>query len=245
VHGGFADVRVIDVDGRQIPYLLERASEPLSVDVALERLDTPPRTLPPARGGRTVYRMKLPYVGLPQTRLVLTTSARVFNRTVSVAVEREPDRHRRDRWLDTLTTNRWVHADQDAQAAPLEIAVPPLATTDALVIVDEGDNAPLPLGAARILLPSYRVRLYRGAGATLRLAYGRSDLDRPQYDLALLAPQVLGAPAMEIGAGEEPSSSSTTAPIVSPRVFWTVLSVSVVVLLGLIGRLLKKEQPAA
>jgi hypothetical protein len=243
VQGGFADVRVIDADGRQIPYLVERASEPLSVDVALERLDTPPPTLPPAHGGRSVYRVKLPHAGLPQTRLVLTTSVRVFNRAVSIAVEREPDRHRRNRWLEMVTTSRWVHADQEIQAPPLEIAVPPLATTDALVIVEEGDNAPLPLGAARILLPSYRLRLYRGAGATLRLAYGRSDLGRPQYDLALLAPQVLGAPAADVMPSDEAASVTSTSAFVSPRVFWTVLSVSVVVLVGLIGRLLRKEQP--
>jgi hypothetical protein len=34
----FGDVRIVDADGRQIPYLVERASEPLSIDLTLERL---------------------------------------------------------------------------------------------------------------------------------------------------------------------------------------------------------------
>ena len=244
VQRGFADVRVIDGDGRQIPYLIERASEPLAVNVAVERLAAPPSTLPRARAGQTVYRVKLPYAGLPAARLVLTTSARVFDRTMRVAVEREPDRRRRDRWLDTVAAARWVQANQDRPAPPVEIALPPLTTSEVLLIVDEGDNAPLPLGAAHLLLPSYRLRLYRGAGAALRLTYGRADLDRPHYDLALLAPQVLGTPATDVSPGtEQPSGSRpATAAIISPRVFWTALSVAVVVLVGLIGRLLKKEQ---
>ena len=32
----------------------------------------------------------------------------------------------------------------------------------------------------------------------LRVAYGRADLEPPYYDLALLGPQVLGAPAAEV-----------------------------------------------
>jgi hypothetical protein len=110
-------------------------------------------------------------------------------------------------------------------------------------MVDDGDNAPLPLAGARILLPSYRLRLFRGAGAHLRLAYGRADLVRPQYDLALLAPQVLGTPAVEAALDpERPAAANpTTAAFVSPRLFWGALAIAVIVLLGLIARLLKKE----
>jgi len=95
-----------------------------------------------------------------------------------------------------------------------------------------------------VLLPSYRIRLFRDGGSTLRVAYGRSDLARPQYDLALIAPQLLGAPAadapLEPEYGASPSAT-TTATILSPRVFWAALAITVVVLLGLIARLLQKE----
>jgi hypothetical protein len=120
----------------------------------------------------------------------------------------------------------------------------PLRSADLLVIVDEGDNAPLPLEVARILLPSYHVRLYRAAGTPLRVAYGRSDLDRPHYDLALLAPQVLGTPAIDVALGDEqPMANATTAAIVSPRVFWAALIAAVIVLLAVIANLLKQPAP--
>jgi hypothetical protein len=241
--GGFADLRVIDSGGRQIPYLMERAAEPLSLDVDVERLATPPRTLSPGRSARSVYRVKLPFAGLPASRLVLPTTARVFERTVTVAVEREANERRRDRWLDTIASTRWMHADQENPSVALTVSLPPMQATDLLVIVDEGDNAVLPIGRAQVLLPSYRLRLFRPGATAVRVAYGRTDLGHPQYDLALLGPQVMGAPALDVALGaEQPNDAAApTAVLVSPRLFWAVLGVAAIVLVGLIARLLKKQ----
>jgi hypothetical protein len=176
--------------------------------------------------------------------LVLTTNARVFDRRLSVAEEREPDPdRRRDAWLDIIATAQWAHADQDRPATPIALPVRPPRGTDLLIIVDEGDNAPLPIDSARLLLPAYRIRLFRKANTPLRVAYGRADLSRPQYDLALLAPQLLGAPAADVALEAEraaPGAAATTA-LVSPRLFWTVLTIAVIVLIGLIVRLLRQS----
>jgi hypothetical protein len=137
-----------------------------------------------------------------------------------------------------------VHADQDRPAPPVGVTVPPIQGTSLFIVVDEGDNAPLEINAVRLLLPSYRLRLFRDSNVALRVAYGRKDLGRPQYDLALLAPQVLGTPAADVTLeperGVEPTST-TAAAILSPRLFWAALAIAVVVLLGLIARLLQKE----
>jgi hypothetical protein len=84
--------------------------------------------------------------------------------------------------------------------------------------------------------------LFRPGGAPLRVAYGRTDLGPPQYDLALLGPQVMGAPALDVvPGGEQPNSASDTgATLVSPRLFWAALGAAAIVLVGLIARLLKK-----
>jgi hypothetical protein len=135
-----------------------------------------------------------------------------------------------------------MHADQDRAATPLTVQVPALHGSELFVLVDEGDNAPLPIEAGRLLLPAYRVRFFRDGSTRLRLAYGRSDLERPKYDLALLAPQVLSTLAADVVLeAEQPSLAAvTTASIVSPRLFWIALGIAVIVLLGLIARLLKK-----
>ncbi len=238
----FGDVRVIDAEGRQIPYLLERSSEPLSVDVTLERVDSPPAAAQ-AGPNETVYRIRWPYERLPAASLVLTTSARVFQRRLSVAVERAPDRRRRDPWIDTLASASWTHAAQETPAPPLTV---PLRETDAreiLVTVAEGDNSVLPITAVNLLFPQYRLRFFRDAQAPLRLAYGHPDLSVPQYDLALLAPRLLGVTAADISAEAEQDQGGTQAvALMSPRLFWALLGLAVLVLVGLIVRLIRAPQ---
>ncbi len=239
----FADVRVVDGAGRQVPYLVERASEPLSLDLRLERLSSPPKAFQQRRPAPSVYRVSWPFERLPSPRLVLTTSARVFRRSIAVGIDREADRRHRDAWIETLATVAWTHADQDRPTPALMVPLPTADAKELLLIVEEGDNTPLPLEPPRVLLPAYRLRFFRERGAALRLAYGRSDLAPPRYDLALLAPQVLGVAATEIAAGEEQPArgAAATAALVSPRLFWAVLAVAVVALLALIVRLAKKE----
>jgi hypothetical protein len=240
-----ADVRVLDGSSRQVPYLVERASEPLSLDLTIEPVSTIPASVQSVLQtdrAVSVYRVRLPVERLPSARLVLTTSARVFMRRVSVGVEHAPDRRSRDPWFETLATSDWSHADQESSATALTLSMHPLETREVFVAVEEGDNRPLPLDAPRLLLPSYRLRLFRERDAVLRLAYGRDDLTPPQYDLALLAPQLTGAAATEVVPG--PEQAAPEAPpvmLMSPRVFWGVLIVAVLVLLALVVRLVRKS----
>jgi hypothetical protein len=192
-----------------------------------------------AAGNRSIYSVAMPYDNLPGARLVLETADRVFRRPIQIAVERPADRLRRDSWLDVLASAVWQHADQESAAPALELAVPAGDFTKVLVIVSEGDNRPLPISAARLLLPTWRLRFYKPDGA-LRLVYGRSEAAVPQYDLALLAPAVMGAEAREIGAAAESAAASASAGLVSPRFFWIGLAAAVVILLGLIVRLVSK-----
>jgi hypothetical protein len=237
----FSDLRVIDSDNRQVPYLIERMAEPLSIDAPLELVERRPAALE-SLASASFYRIRWPHERLAAAQLVLTTTERVFRREVTVAIERPADRRRRDPWLEVLSTISWVHADPAQPTAPATIALPAIAATELLVIVREGDNRPLPM-TARILLPSYRVRLYRAQAAGLRLAYGRDDLAPPQYDLQLLSLRVLGSAATDVDAGPErvhrPAPISAEA-LVSPRVFWAILVGAVVVLVGVIAKLVRK-----
>ena len=240
---GFADVRIIDAGGRQVPYLLERRGEPLSLDVALER--TTSDLVDQSSGPRSAYRVRLPYASLPECRLVLSTTARVFDRPVAVGVVRDADRRHRGPWLMQVRTARWLHADRDRPALDLMLPLGPTAQPDLLVIVDEGDNRTLPLGPARLLLPSFRLRFYRPAGEALRLAYGRDDLAPPRYDLALLASQVLGVAAVDSppASPEIPRPESGAPTWTSPVWFWVVLVAAVVVLLGFVVKLVGRSDP--
>jgi hypothetical protein len=241
----FADVRVLDEQNRQIPYLVERRDEPQSIALTIEPRD--PGSLPdikPRAGRASMYSVTLPWPGLPQPRLVLETSERVFQRQVRIGTERDPDRQHRDRWFGQIGAATWQHADRQSAAPPLSIALGQTDASTLLVVVDEGDNAPLPLASVRLLIPTYRLRFYHPHEGALRLMYGRRDLDAPRYDLALLAPQVMGSVAAVATAAPESAEASAAAAaerqsIISPLTFWILLGGAVLVLVTLIVRLVK------
>lgn len=241
----FADVRVVDAAGRQVPYLVERASEPLSLGLTIEPLATRPVTLQSDRT-MSVYRVRLPIEGLPPSRLVLRSSARVFSRQVTVGIEHPPDRRRRGPWFEALATSIWGHADQESLAPDLTLPLQRLGVGEVLLTVQEGDNSPLAIDSARLLLPSYRLRLFREANTALRLAYGRDDLSPPEYDLALLAPQLLGVAATEVVPdAEQITGPSSPTVLMSPQIFWGVLIAAVLVLLTLLVRLVRTSDVRA
>ena len=105
----FADVRIVDDESVQIPYLLERAAERLTVDVPLRGATPAARALQEHRGARSFYAVTLPYGGLPGPVLAVETSARVFHRAVQVGVERQPDRRSREATFEMFTQASWQH----------------------------------------------------------------------------------------------------------------------------------------
>jgi hypothetical protein len=229
-HSNLSDLRIAGEDNKQVPYLLEKMEEPLSSDLpALQK------TRPPA-GEQSVnqswYHLPMPYADLRSARLVLNTSARVFKRNVSlVEIEKERGRKR------YFANREWNHISPDYPAQALTLELP--NANEFMLVVDEGDNSPLPITSAKLLLPRYRVRFFRPAGK-LTLYYGNEKLDAPQYDLALLAPRLVGAPVAEIAAlhpeSQVDSAQKQNAKI-ETKVFWIILIVAVVILLALVFRL--------
>jgi hypothetical protein len=239
--GRFSDVRILDSSNRQIPYLIERLNEPLSIDLVIK--SAADKVKSESSGRRTSsYTVVLPYAHLPESTVVIETPARVFQRTARLGLERAPDRHRREAWFDVVEARTWRHADEHTATRPLTLRIGSLPETELRLAIDEGDNAPLPISAVRLLLPSYRLRFYRPENASLRLVYGRKDLQTPQYDLALLAPKVMGDRATEVSASAPASTPISAGVLISPRVFWFVLGGAVVVLLGLIARLIVRHE---
>ena len=240
------DVRVIDRASLQVPYLLEKRDEPLILDARVERRDLPAGVETPAPRPSS-YIVHVPYADLPSSRVVLTTRARVFERTVTIgmvvpAQERTPARFQR------LDGARWTHADEATAAAPLSFALPDSRRGDLFLLIEEGDNQPLPIEKATVILPSYAIRLFRRPDLPLRLVYGKDDIAAPRYDLQLLAPQLLGRVATEVAPGPElpfsPGGQPPGAPAVPPAVFWSALALAVIVLLTMVVRLVRRDAAA-
>jgi hypothetical protein len=233
----FADLRIVDGAGRQLPYLLDRRPEPLVVAL--------PPAIPVAvtdrrwPAGTSVYRLKLPYAGLPPARLVLRTGDRVFEREVRVLVEPGAGERRRRQALRTVATTTWRHPDPDTAAPALTLSLPTLGTAEVLLTVLDGDNSPLPLAAPELLLPCWHARFFRPASGEVRVVYGRRALGPPRYDLALLASTVLASPAVETTLGDEQATTRSEPVVLRPGIFWALMIGAVVTLVVLIVRLVR------
>ena len=245
-HSRGGDVRLVDATGRQIPYVVEHLGEPLVV--ALPAPTVEPASTRPDSARVTTYRVQLPYRRLPGARLVLETTERVFERHVVVRDERRPRDPRSHEHSATLRTATWRHADPRRPPPALTIELPPVDATSVLIDVDDGDNSPLPVRSARLLLATRRLRFVRTSAAEPSLAYGAASLAAPRYDLTLLAPRILGAPAHETDPLAEPAGVADTdaadehPDVVGRRVFWVVLGGAVLVLLVVLARLLRVEE---
>jgi hypothetical protein len=222
-------------DDRQIPYLVERRDAPLTVPLRI-----PQRT----RGerNRSVYRFALPFETLPEgTRLVVTTDARVFDRTATLS--RAPDETRaRDR--EVIGTEAWRSSDPEALPPPLTFNAPRSATRAVDLELDEGDNAPLPIVSAQLLVPSFALR-FISPGGPLTLVYGNSGSTAPRYDLAMLAPRLFGEPAREISLARAAPMIATGSAATERKIFWFVIAAAVVALLLTLGRLLSSSSVVA
>ena len=239
--GRFGDLRIVDTSGRQIPSLIEHGPEPLPLSVHAERV-TPraPQLRSGPSGSLSVYRLALPYPHLPDASILVTTPARVFRRHVQLGYERAADRRHRDPWFDEFTSVVWQNADQTTPAPLLSVPLQSSDATDLTLVVDEGDNSPLPIGSVQVLLPTYRLRFFRPASTSIRLVYGNDQIGQPNYDLALLAARVLGAAATPgVVDAESARPSSPGDRLVSPWAFWALIVVAVAVLLCVLLMLIR------
>lgn len=220
-----ADIRIADADGRQVPYLVEDRSAPLVVGLKI-----PERT---AEGHSSIYRLELPYDAWPQsTRLVLTTDARVFER--DVVVRRVADTHR-NRHAGALARATWRNTDPETLPPAFEAEISIRDARAIEVVIDEGDNAPLPIVSAQLLLPSRALR-FQHPGTPLSLLYGNRRASAPRYDIQLLAGRLFGEPARELtlSPGVDDRGDEDTP---DRKWFWMGIIVAAVVLIALLLRL--------
>lgn len=222
------DVRIAASDDHQVPYLVERRSAPITLPLLI-----PQRTR--GEGTRSLYRFALPYDSLPEgTRLVLTTTARVFDRTVTLW--RRPD-ETRGREREILETEAWRSSDPESSPPPLTFTASLAGVQEVELEIDEGDNAPLPIASAQLQLPSYALR-FVSPGGPLTLLYGNASAAAPRYDLAMLAPRLFGEPARDVSLVRAAPMIATAEAGTERKIFWLVIAVAVIALLVTLSRLL-------
>lgn len=232
------DLRVVDQQGRQVPYILEPRAAEARVTLAVER---------DAAGGRTSrHRLAPPAdspVGppappVPLEALELRFAESFFSRPARLLGSGMSDRRERPVWQGTLS-------QREESATPIEVPLDGVARRELWLEIDEGDDRPLTpvqaVGLARV------PRLtFKAAAGPHRLLVGNEEAQAPRYDLALLSRELLAwsAVAVSPGAlGDNPAFRRSGAEYLRQApptlLLWGVLLAAVAALLVMTVRLLR------
>ncbi len=228
------DLRVVDAQGRQWPYLIDQDVYPAVVAL--------PRPRATSRDGRTRYALALPSAPLEAGRLDLDVAERFFDRAVVLVGH---DAGGREQRYDARISRKL------GEHTPVRIAAP-LGRVSALEleIVDGGD-APLTIEGGRLLVPTAALDLAATAGA-YRLVAGDPEAEAPRYELRALDELIgqLDAAAVRTGPlGPNPTFSRAarlrSGGARERALVWIVLGVAVVVLGLLTLKMARAEEPRA
>jgi len=181
------DLRVVDQEGRQLPYLLRRS-------VATEgALDLPMRR--EEADAHSEITVELPESNLFVSTVSLHTSAPVFQRTVTIAQPRP------GRPAEPLRVTHW---DGTLRPGTLGVGVHRRVGDELLVTVDNGDDPPLPIDRVDVTWEGWDLLVMLPEGGEAHLYYGDPDRRAPSYDFASLdALAGRAVPAAEVGAPED------------------------------------------
>ena len=238
-----SDLRIVDAQGEQVPYVLEPAVGERWVDLDVVKLA--------GAGRRGVSRWALKVRGLsdeltlPLAAITVDVAETFFSRSIFVTEPLSHGEGRRIAWSGVL-------ARRSDEAGPVTLGLAAVRTRELAVEIEDGDNAPLTLTAARarVLTPRLAFK-WKGAKGGLRLLYGSRRATAPQYDLGVLRSEVLAYAARPAKLGaldKNPVYGGISGDIGdlsnAKTVLWITLVILVAGLLLVAVRLIKKLAPA-
>ncbi|MSU35416.1 MAG: hypothetical protein EXS36_09935 [Pedosphaera sp.] len=235
---GLGDLRLI-ASGKQVPFILERAGFTRALAPEVSRTDDPKKP----RLSRWTLRLR--QAQLPLTTLSCETKATLFQRETQV-IEEVPD-SRGERHPRILGGSSWIRKpDSKSGRFSVKLSLPPQTET-LLLEIDNGDNPALDLEKFQVFLPVNRLLFKAAPGAVMELCHGNTKAILPNYDLSLVAPQILAAAKSDATlADTDPAGSAgrNSSGRTLSFVFFGVLALVVAVLMGVIVRLLPKPASA-
>lgn len=246
--GDFDDIRIVQ-SGHQIPFILEHTSIARTVSLpASHKQDAD-------HPSQTVWTLDLPQPGLPISTITCASSSPLFKRSVDLTEEFSDERgDTNSRELGNATWSQ-TPGDQSpgGQAHPLVLSLNTAPQSGVLFLeTDNGDNAPIDLHAFQGAYPVTRA-IFKAAADPAQpiwLYYGNQDAPAPDYDLRLVAGDLLRAERQPITAGPEQPTSATAASATqtltgaSRYLFWAALALVVAGLLAITAKLLPGEKTA-
>jgi hypothetical protein len=216
-----ADVRIVDSDAQQWPYLVEDRATPHRVTLDIGERRSEDRT--------SVYRFDLPVAPLPIGELGFDVDAPYFDRPYRLVALDEEDEER------LLASGRLVKDARNPMAS--RIAVSPTRVHALDLHVEDGDDAALRLLAATGGLRIPELFLVAPAGAYTMLL-GNPEATAPRYELERVRNVILAvesAPAQTHPLEPNPRFSirsrlDADSPLLQRIVVWGVILLAALVL---------------
>ena len=227
-----ADVRIVDRQGNQRAYLIERQAAVVTRELGLDG--------PHTDDGVSRYDVALPVAPLALDELVLHTAVPYFDRPFDLEAEPAEGGPRR-----AVAAGRLARRQGDPR--PLRIAVGGARVTALELVVPDGDDAPLSFSRAEGRCPVPRLYFAAPAGEYAIVA-GHPGDDPPVYELARVRDVVLavaaGSAALDdLAPNPDYSASARLVSGKGPQVLllWAAIILVVAVLAWLTLRLARKE----
>ena len=234
------DVRIVDAQDRQVPYVMERDGA-----VTLATLDWRADSDPGAR--KTRYTLRLLYNGralpIPFGQLELQMKEAFYDRAARLYARADLEAPEQDLWRGRLT--RGGEGTPSVHRLPLDWS----QRGELVLELQDDDNPPLTLQEARGLLPAPRLIFKMAPGSGYPLLLGNAQLSSPHYDLEALRGAILDYAALPARLGPlvpNPAFRPTAVDYLRnapPTILlWSALGLAMVVLLVLTVRLLAKDE---
>lgn len=230
------DLRLVR-NGRQIPYVpgeLSLERELAADSVSVNRMDVD--------GDVTRWSIELPYEGLPISSLSARVEENLFERNVTLYEERSdhPGGQRRR----VLARHTWKQVpDRPKKRVWIPLRNRPRTRSLALEI-QRGDNAPLSLSEWSLAYRTKRLFFKSDRAGTVALVYGNQEASRPDYDIEMVASELMTARGEQARTGKEQAVGhggwwSWEGETKGVRwLFWGVLALAVAGMVFVIARLL-------
>ncbi len=221
------DLRFLDDQGRQLPYLLREAPMGRVLEgIEMEREEVE---------GESLLHLELPWKNMYARTIVLRTQRTHFERNVRLAAGGSAA-------AQAIASQTWLGADEGESRLVIELHR--LLPRSLDLHIDNGDNLPLQVDSVQLIVPAIEARLALPAGGSAQLVYGHADIAAPRYDLELLRERVLTQPV-------EPATMADVEELAPPPaepprrgLLLGAIALLAALLLGLTVRLLRTPEEA-
>ncbi len=235
--GRWAALRIVQ-EGKQIPYVMDRVGAAREINVQIEEK--------PAKGSLSQWTLAFPEPGLPVSSLRCKVADPLFQRSLILYETLLDERGETRRQV--VGQGAWVRVNNQGTDAFTLTLYHPVQSQTLVLETDNRDNPPIHLSKMRAFYQTPRILFKASPGKDLYLYYGNDDVSAPQYDLDLVAAELLATPPTEAALGSEERlkvSSWWEVPLQAAGgmkyIFWIVMGLVVIGLLMVIAKLLPAE----